>query len=94
MIPFVRDLFRRTRPGLDYDRWAKVYARFNEEIRRVAGLERISLVDLAKAIPGTREYAYDPVHLTERGSIAAASEIVKILDRVMPDTKRQMSVTP
>jgi len=92
--PFVRDLFRGTRPGLDYDRWAKVYARFNEEIRRVAVLEHISLVDLAKAIPGTKEYAYDPVHLTERGSIAAAGETVKILDRVMPDTKRHTSVTP
>lgn len=92
--PFVRDLFRRTRPGLDYDRWAKAYARFNEEIRRVAALEHIDLVDLAKTIPGTKEYAYDPVHLTERGSVAAAGEIVKILDRVMPDMKRRTSVTP
>lgn len=92
--PFVRDLFRRTRPGLDYDRWAKVYARFNEEIRRVAAIEHIDVVDLAKTIPGTKEYAYDPVHLTERGSIAAAVEIVRILDRVMPDTKRRTSATP
>ncbi|MBX3330260.1 MAG: SGNH/GDSL hydrolase family protein [Nitrospira sp.] len=86
--PFVRDLFRRTRPGLDYDRWVKVYARFNEEIRRVAAIEHIDLVDLARTIPGTKEYAYDPVHLTERGSVAVAGEIVKILDRVVPDTKR------
>lgn len=92
--PFVRDLFRRTRPGLDYDRWAKVYARFNEEIRRVAAIEHIDLVDLAKTIPGTKEYAYDPVHLNERGSIVAAAEIVKVLDRVMPDTNRRPSVTP
>jgi hypothetical protein len=86
--PFVRDLFRRTRPGLDYDRWAKVYARFNEEIRRVAALEHIDLVDLARTIPGTKEYAYDPVHLTEAGSVAVAEEIVKILDPVVAGIKK------
>jgi len=81
--PFVRELFRRTRPELDYDRWAKAYVRFNDEIRRVAELQHVGLVDLAKAIPGTKEYVYDPVHLTEAGSVAVAEEIVKILDPVV-----------
>lgn len=86
--PFVRDLISRTRPGLDYDQWRKMYTRFNHEIRRVAELLHVDLVDLAKAIPGTKEYVYDPVHLTEAGSVAVAEEIVKILGPVVAGIRK------
>lgn len=86
--PFVRDLFRRTRPGLNYDQWRIMYTQFNHEIRRVAELLHVDLVDIAKGIPGTKEYVYDPVHLTEAGSVAVAEEIVKILGPVMAGNRK------
>lgn len=89
--PFVRALFQRTRPGLAYDQWVKVYTRFNQEIRNVALEEHITLVDLARAIPHTREYAYDPVHLTERGAEAAAEQILKVLDVTFDFDKAKLS---
>jgi lysophospholipase L1-like esterase len=89
--PFVRALFQRTRPGLDYDRWVRVYARFNQEIRNVAKEEQIPLVDLAKSIPQTKEYAYDPVHLTERGSQVVAEQIVNMLNETVDFEKVKVS---
>ena len=48
------------------------YMRLNEVIREVSASRQIDLIDLAKLIPSSSEYMYDPFHLNENGSILAA----------------------
>jgi lysophospholipase L1-like esterase len=70
----VSDQFLRSRyelnPGLRFQ-WEEVvafYRRFNEVVREVAATNKIMLIDLDKAVPKTREFMYDSVHLNEAGS--------------------------
>jgi hypothetical protein len=46
--------------------------RLNEVIREVSASRQIDLIDLAKLIPSSSKYMYDPYHLNENGSILAA----------------------
>ena len=48
------------------------YMRLNEVIREVSASRQIDLIDLAKLIPSSSKYMYDPYHLNENGSILAA----------------------
>jgi lysophospholipase L1-like esterase len=51
----------------------------NETTRRVAAEQGVLLVDLAARIPGTPEYMYDSVHLTEKGTAAVADIVAQAL---------------
>ncbi|MCH8332122.1 MAG: hypothetical protein IH946_12255, partial [Bacteroidetes bacterium] len=55
----------------------KLHFRFNEEIRKVAGIEEVRLIELSMI--NRDEYLYDKVHYNDTGSIAAASFIAKSL---------------
>lgn len=72
--PWWERLFEGT--GLDYARYQKLYARFNEAIREVAREEGVLLIDLAREVPQDSEHMYDFVHYTSQGSALAARHIV------------------
>ena len=54
---------------------------FNEIIRKVAIENSVILIDLDKLIPKTKEYMYDSVHLSNKGSTMVAGIIAKELNQ-------------
>jgi lysophospholipase L1-like esterase len=67
------------RMPLDYGQYRLLEARFNRAIREVASAENTPLIDLDKHIPRTKEYMYDPYHLTDEGCKLAAELISETL---------------
>jgi lysophospholipase L1-like esterase len=65
--------------SIEYDDFQRAYAAMNETTRRVAAEQGVLLVDLAARIPGTPEYMYDSVHLTEKGTAAVADIVAQAL---------------
>ena len=59
-------------PISEKEKYILNYIRLNEVIREVSASRQIDLIDLAKLIPSSSKYMYDPVHLNENGSILAA----------------------
>ncbi len=49
--------------------------RFNQEMIRVAGLDKVEVFDLASRIPKTRAMFYDDCHYTNEGSRAVAEQV-------------------
>jgi lysophospholipase L1-like esterase len=60
---------------------------FNQEIRNVGAQYGITVIDLAKDIPGNKEYLFDAVHLTDKGSIMAADIIYGDLKPLIKNIK-------
>jgi lysophospholipase L1-like esterase len=62
---------------------AKTYARmldkFNKKLLKICDEEQVECSDLASRIPRSREYFYDDVHFTEKGSLLMAEEIYKYI---------------
>lgn len=69
----LRDL--EERQGLSYQEYKRLFFAFNDEIRAVAQEKGILLIDLAAAIPSEKEYLYDIVHFTAKGSWRVAEVI-------------------
>lgn len=65
--------------GIKYAEFRKIYRRFNQTIREVGALNRVTVVDLAQEIPSVATNVYDVVHLTERASKQAAQIICRKL---------------
>ncbi len=61
----------------------EMYALFNQEIRNVGAEYKIPVVDLAKLVPSNKEYLFDAVHLTDKGSLLAADIIYQKLKPLM-----------
>ena len=54
-----------------YSGYKRLYDSMNNLVRAV-GKETVVVIDLAQRIPQTREYMYDSIHFTEKGSMEAA----------------------
>lgn len=63
--------------GISYETYQKLYADFNDIIRKVAKEQGVDLIDLQSAIPAQKELIYDHLHYTDQGSEQAASVIAK-----------------
>ncbi len=79
----LQDLERRQ--GLPYQEYKKLFDAFNEEIRAVGGNNNILVIDLAAQIPPEKEYLYDIVHFTARGSQRAAEIIAAAIKTKFPN---------
>lgn len=75
--PVIKDSLRdlEVRQGLPYHEYRRLFLAFNEEIRTVAQENGVLVIDLAAAIPPTKDYLYDIVHFTATGSRRAAEVI-------------------
>jgi hypothetical protein len=60
---------------LTYEQYAGLEGLFNEAVRQVGVTQDVLVIDLEKNIPKTKEYLYDIVHLTKKGS-EKVSEII------------------
>ncbi|MEM7204016.1 MAG: SGNH/GDSL hydrolase family protein [Planctomycetota bacterium] len=65
--------------GQTYERYYQLYHRMNEIVREVGRELDVPVVDLAAAIPQTKEFVYDPYHLNDAGSRRAAELIAEAL---------------
>ena len=61
--------------GITYQQYKGLYEAMNATVRAVGKEKGVLVIDLASRIPHDREYLYDMVHFTEKGSIEAASII-------------------
>ncbi len=68
--------------GIPYERMKGLYDAMNECIRQTAAAEGVPLVDLAASVPQEKEYLYDLVHLTDKGSLLVADLVA---DRLLPE---------
>ncbi|MHB8069102.1 MAG: SGNH/GDSL hydrolase family protein [Desulfobaccales bacterium] len=65
--------------GISYKEYKEIFDRFNQAIRAVGAANRVLVIDLAQAVPQEKEYIYDLVHFTNRGSELAAGIIKEAL---------------
>ncbi len=77
---FVRREYNESKNVLSYENFIFAYERFNDIIRKVASENDLKLVDLDSLIPKNKEYMYDSVHLTEKGSVLVSEVILKHLE--------------
>jgi len=61
--------------GITYQDYKETFDLFNQAIRQIGGENRVPVIDLARAVPQEKEYIYDLVHFTNRGSELAAGVI-------------------
>jgi lysophospholipase L1-like esterase len=61
--------------GLAYHEYKEMFDLFNQAIREVGGANHVMVIDLAQAIPQTKQYLFDVVHFNDEGSKLAASII-------------------
>jgi hypothetical protein len=73
---FVYESMPQTLSWLDF---VQLYKEANGIIRDVAHREKVLLIDLDKHIPANKDYMYDPVHLTQKGSEMVASHVANSL---------------
>jgi lysophospholipase L1-like esterase len=65
--------------GVSYHDYKEIYDLFNQAIRETGAKSGVLVVDLAQKVPPDKEYLYDAVHLTDRGSQLAARIIHEAL---------------
>ncbi len=65
--------------NFNYTQMMKLQLGFNQNIRRIAASEDITLIDLENEIPKSKDFIYDVVHLNSKGCIKAAEIISKQL---------------
>ena len=73
------------RQGLSYPEYKKLFDGFNDEIRETGKKNNILVIDLAAQIPPEKDYLYDIVHFTPKGSQRAAEIIAAVLKENLPD---------
>ena len=66
---------KRLRVDLSYQDFKELFDNMNEAIRSKANENGIMVIDLARQIPQDRDYIYDCVHFTDKGSVKAAEII-------------------
>lgn len=69
--------------GVSYESYRELYMAMNQTIRKVAHENDILLIDLAKEVPQTKQYMYDPVHLNNIGSEFVSGVIAKHLENIL-----------
>ncbi len=73
--------------GISYQEYKEIFDRFNQAIREVGAANRVLVIDLARKVPQEKEYIYDLVHFTTRGSELAARVIKEALQQQLPSLK-------
>ncbi len=71
--------------GITYARFKEIYDAFNETVRRVGRRNRVLVIDLAAAVPPSKEYFYDMLHFNDAGSCYAARVIATQLKPVVEE---------
>lgn len=74
---FIRSVYNASDNVLNYENFILAYKKFNDIIRKVASENNLKLIDLDSLIPKNKEYMFDSVHLTEKGSVLVSEEILK-----------------
>ena len=74
---FIRRIYNKSKNTLSYESFIHTYKKFNDIIRKVSLENNLTLVDLDSLIPKNKDYIYDMVHLTEKGSLLVSEEILK-----------------
>lgn len=82
---FVRAEYNRHFNKLNYTSFCKYYANFNQLIRDLAISEKIPLIDLDKAVPKTKTFVFDAVHLNNTGSEFVADIVAGKLTEMFSD---------
>jgi lysophospholipase L1-like esterase len=72
--PIVQRAVQRSQ-SVSYEEYKDIFDQFNQTIRDVGKEQRVTVVDLAAQVPPTKEYLFDPVHLTDEGCKFAAVTI-------------------
>jgi len=76
----------RSAYGISTSDYINLYQSFNNAIREIARSHKVPLVDLDKTIPKTPEYIFDSVHLTGKGSMAAANAMTPLIKSLTEQT--------
>jgi lysophospholipase L1-like esterase len=84
----------KTEHGITYTDYKTIFDLFNQRIRWVAARNHIPLIDLADHIPPEKEFMYDIVHLTDRGSQAAATLIAPTLNQLVSQAPLRHGQSP
>jgi lysophospholipase L1-like esterase len=86
---FIRALYERDnglhRSGFSWPDYVALYKDMNNIVRDVAARQKVLLIDLDRAVPKTRDYIIDPVHLTDRGSRLVAARVTEALSERFPE---------
>ena len=91
ITPEPDDLIRRVyasgvgRHGVEYGAFQQLLAGMNRTTREVAAAEGVTLIDLAAGVPPTRDYLYDPVHLSDAGSELVAAHVAAALEELLSE---------
>ena len=89
---FIRALYEHDnglhRSGFSWPDYVALYKDMNNVVRDVAARQNVLLIDLDRAVPKTRDYIVDPVHLTDRGSRLVAARVTEALSGRFPEFRQ------
>lgn len=74
--------------GITYGAYKEIFDLFNQTIRDLGAQNKVLVVDLASKVPPEKEYMYDPVHFTDKGSRLAAQIISADLSPMVENLER------
>ena len=77
----IRKEFEKYNPTINFDSYSESYKKLNDIIRDTAKSHGIVLIDAARNIPKHKQYIFDAVHFTDKGSELMAEVISKELAR-------------
>jgi len=81
--PLILDKFKNLENlGIEYVEFKTLYDGMNDQIRKTAADNKITLIDLAKEIPPRNDYIVDSVHFNNQGSELAAKVISEKLSKI------------
>jgi hypothetical protein len=82
------------RSGIKYLEFKDLFDSFNEAIRKKGRENDIPVIDLARDIPPEKEYMYDVVHFTDRGSARVAEILTERLGPLIKGRLPRTSAAP
>ncbi|MCB2263459.1 MAG: SGNH/GDSL hydrolase family protein [Candidatus Thiosymbion ectosymbiont of Robbea hypermnestra] len=68
--------------GIAYQKYRSLYVHMNEIVREVGSANHVLVIDLAKEVPRSNSYLYDPVHFNDNGSRYVARLIADRLEGI------------
>ena len=69
--------------SINYQQFKKLFDGMNNSVRKVAAKHNVSLIDLAKEIPPSKEFIVDTVHFNAKGSELVAKLIAERLEIII-----------
>lgn len=73
--------------GIAYQKYRGLHIRMNEIVREVGSANHVLVIDLAREVPRSNSYLYDPVHFNDNGSRYVARLIANRLKDILRDTE-------